>query len=199
MPSLGQIQCWCDTMQQLTLMVLLHLVWDTVFKSKSERHTDIFRGATGIKDTDGWTSLGVWLPAMGVNGTCALGYLTPTPFQAVIFACLHCPKLCQILQLLPIHFNHWLISEVPRGGGRAEPGPQRGYSWTKWDVLLDFVTNSASHQKTCRDWSLQQLLNIKSQGEGSWGKGTCEKRWNFCGFIPSPLQKNNRERPLQQA
>lgn len=142
---------------------------------------------------------GCLTPSHGRQWHLCTGLSHPTPFQAVIFACLHCPKLCQILQLLRIHFYHWLISKVPRGGRRAEPAPQRGYSWTKRDVLLDFVTNSASHQKTCRDWSLQQLLNIKSQGEGSWGKGTCEKRWNFCGFIPSPLQKNNWERPLQQA
>lgn len=39
MSSLGQMQHWCGMMQQLALMVLLHLAWDVVFKSKSEPHT----------------------------------------------------------------------------------------------------------------------------------------------------------------
>lgn len=50
----------------------------------------------------------------------------PAPFQAVIFA--FCPQLCQTLQLLPIYVNHWLISEAPRGGGRAQSALQRGYN-----------------------------------------------------------------------
>lgn len=74
---------WPDstlTWQQLSLMVLLHLVWDTVFKSETEPHAEIFRRALGIKETDSWTPR-VWLPAMGVNGTCTLGYLSPLPFR----------------------------------------------------------------------------------------------------------------------
>lgn len=161
MPSLGQIQCWRGMMEQLTLTVLLYLVWDTVFRSEPEPHTDIIRRALGIRETDGWTSQSVWLPAIGVNGTCTLAYLTPLPFRQQFFpACTaqNCARPSSSSQYISV--TDWLISEVPTGGGRAEPAPQRGYGWTKWDVLLDLVTDSASHRKSCRDYSLQQLLSI---------------------------------------
>lgn len=70
----------------------------------------------------------------------------PAPFQTVIFA--FCPQLCQTLQLLATHVNHRLISEALKGGGRAEPAPQRGCDWMKNYVSLDSLIGPATEKLT---------------------------------------------------
>lgn len=69
-----------------------------------------------------WLMFSTWLtPSHGNQQHLHTRLSHPAPFQTVSFA--FSPQLCQTLQFLPRHVNHWLISEALRGGGRAEPAP----------------------------------------------------------------------------